>query len=421
MSFVIHQGDALTVLRGMADKSIDCCVSSPPYFGLRSYSTEPQSWGGALDCQHRWGDVQLKRGPGGGNGSTSQVAGRAAFEKGVRKSRGRSQGQWCQVCDAWLGELGAEPTPELYVEHVVSVFREVRRVIRGSLWLNIGDSWAAGGNGGHNKGEYFHGHTKRGGDFAGIKKTPPPGLKPKDLVGVPWMLAFALRADGWYLRQEIIWEKPACMPESVRDRPTRSHEQVFLLAPSLKYYYDADAIKEPASKDTHARYGRAHSGYEPPGQKGHTGAAIAPRKPGVNPKAVDKQSGHGRRHAGFNERWEVKQNESFSAAVKDIVEFRNKRSVWRIANEPNFEEHFAAFPIALVEPCILAGSPVDGTVLDPFAGLGTVGNACLKHGRNFVGIELNASYAAMARARVENHQPLFANAPLQSPSGGPLV
>jgi DNA modification methylase len=229
------------------------------------------------------------------------------------------------------------------------------------------------------------------------------GCKAKDLIGIPWMLAFALRADGWYLRQEIIWEKPACMPESVGDRPTRSHEQVFLLAKAAKYYYNADAIKEQASADTHARYARGRSDNRKYADGGPGGQTIARslehmRKPGVNPKAAANNEGS-------------RQNESFSHAVKDVVEFRNKRSVWRIANEPNTEEHFAAFPIKLVEPCIFAGSPPGGSVLDPFAGLGTVGNACLKHGRDFVGIELNPEYVRMAQERVDRHYPLLAGAP----------
>lgn len=401
-AFVIHQGHALDVLKGMPDNSVDCCVTSPPYWGLRTYKTIHQVWGGLPDCPHEWGDEQIRGGPGGGGGNTSQMQGRTAFEDGVRKMQKISLGCWCQSCGAWRGELGSEPTPNLFVLHITDVFREVRRVVKGTLWLNIGDSWSS------QPGQRKHGVERN--DVSGWKQETNKGstsqgsrvaenCKAKDLVGIPWMLAFALRADGWYLRQEIIWEKPACMPESVSDRPTRSHEQVFLLAKSAKYYYDADAIKEPASKDTHARYARGRSDSHKYSDGGPGGQTIArslehTRKPGVNPKAA--LNGDGSR-----------QNASFSNAVKDVVEFRNKRSVWRIANEPNSEEHFAAFPIKLVEPCILAGSPWGGVVLDPFAGLGTVGNACLKHGRNFVGIELNPDYVRMAHERVARHYPLL--------------
>ena len=246
MSYRIIQGDAVWVLRGLPDESVHCCVTSPPYWGLRDYKLEPLVWGGAAGCEHEWGEEQVARGPAQEQGATSQRKGRTNIDE--QRHRGVSQGCWCSLCGAWRGSLGLEPTPELYTQHLVEIMREVRRVLRndGTLWLNLGDSYAGGGNGGHQKGEYFHGHTQRSGDFTGQAKKAPPGLKPKDLVGIPWMAAFALRTDGWWLRSDIIWSKPNPMPESVRDRPTKAHEYIFLLTKSAKCYYDAEAIKEPA-------------------------------------------------------------------------------------------------------------------------------------------------------------------------------
>jgi DNA modification methylase len=309
----IRQGDVLKALAKLPDGSVDCCVTSPPYWGLRDY--------------------------------------------GMR------------------GQIGLEKTPELYIERMVQVFREVRRVLsdRGTCWINIGDSYATGAG----KVGQRPGGGKQGAAWKGAmtqpNRLPQIGLKAKDLVGIPWMLAFALRADGWYLRSEIIWHKPNPMPESVRDRPTKSHEQIFLLTKSQTYHYDADAIKEPAS--------------------------------GVNPKAngpnsrmeIDRDPQHAKRPRH-------KQNPSFSAAVKDTVDFRNKRSVWTVATAPYKGAHFATFPPKLIEPCILAGCPLGGVVLDPFAGAGTTGLVALRHGRKFLGIELNAEYCALANARIVQDQ-----------------
>jgi DNA modification methylase len=201
----------------------------------------------------------------------------------------------------------------------------------------------------------------------------PAGYKPKDLIGIPWRVAFALQADGWYLRSEIIWAKRNCMPESVTDRPTKAHEQVFLLAKRERYFYDAEAIKEPVTGGAHAR------------------------GDGVNPKCAEPGSG-------------VKQNSSFSAAVNGLVSNRNCRSVWTLGHEATPEAHFATFPIRLAERCILAGCPAGGTVLDPFAGAGTTGLAALKHGRQFVGSELNAEYITLAYGRARKYYPLLMEA-----------
>lgn len=260
----IYLGDALAVLKTLPDDSLDCCVTSPPYWGLRDYCVE--------------------------------------------------------------GQLGAEKTPGEYVERMVAVFREVRRVLKptGTLWLNLGDT-----------------------------------IHKKQLQGIPWRVAFALQDDGWYLRSEIIWHKPNAMPESVKDRPTKAHEQVFMLAKSDRYFYDADAVREPWADERQGWSGATRSKYE----------ACADRNDGgIVSKA--KTSG------------------------------RNRRSVWSIATKPFKGAHFAVMPAALVEPCVLAGSPVGGVILDPFFGSGTVGMVANQQGRHYIGIELNIEYINIARERL---------------------
>jgi DNA modification methylase len=212
------------------------------------------------------------------------------------------------------------------------------------------------------------------------------GLKPKDLVGIPWRVAFALQADGWYLRSDIIWHKPNPMPESVTDRPTKAHEYLFLLSKSERYYYDAEAIKEPAIYAEEARYDNGLNGHG--GGVSHAGQGSSTRK-----FKSDKQRGHGRRHDGFNDRWDQMTKQ------EQCSKFRNKRSVWTVATQPYSEAHFATFPPKLIEPCILAGCPSGGLVLDPFAGSGTTLQVAQQLGRRGVGIELNPDYIKLAEKR----------------------
>jgi DNA modification methylase len=251
----------------------------------------------------------------------------------------------------------------MYVEHLTEVFREARRVLRddGTLWLNLGDSYHSSSQNNHGKGGALEhpGLAPRDG-WAGHRPRVP-GLKMKDLVGIPWRVAFALQADGWYLRSDIIWHKPNPMPESVIDRPTKSHEYLFLMSKSERYYYDYEAVKEPAVSDH-----PSGNGYKRP----------------------ERLSRGGR---GSDEPWQP------SA-------LRNRRSVWTITTKPFKEAHFATFPTALIEPCILAGSPKGGTVLDPFGGAGTVGVAAVMHDRRYVLIELNPAYAAIAEKRLHGVQ-----------------
>jgi len=229
----------------------------------------------------------------------------------------------------------------------------------------------------------------QGKDASGMAWLNYTTFKPKDMVPIPWMVAMALQADGWYLRQDIIWAKPNPMPESVRDRCTKSHEYLFLLAKSERYYYDQDAIKEPSTR---------------PDWGGET--ATTPGNPdrqdgGCTQRKTDKQRGHSRRHAGFNDRWDAMTHEEQCSGT------RNKRDVWTVATHPYKEAHFATFPPALIEPCILAGCPVGGTVLDPFGGAGTTGLVADRHQRSAILIELNPTYAEMARARVLGDCPMF--------------
>jgi DNA modification methylase len=212
-----------------------------------------------------------------------------------------------------------------------------------------------------------------------------PNVKAKDLVGIPWMVAFALRDDGWWLRTEIIWHKPNPMPESVTDRPTRSHEYVFLLSKGPRYFYDAKAIMEPVSSDTHARTRKDRAKAEH--KSAPTDKVNGLRAAGVNPKA---------NHDGRNG---SKQNASFSAAVVDLVTTRNKRTVWTVPTQPYPEAHFATFPEDLIKPCILAGCPVGGTAVDPFGGSGTVGKVAIELGRKAIVIDLNPDYIEMAKRR----------------------
>jgi DNA modification methylase len=302
----IKQGDALSVLKTMPEQSVHCCVTSPPYWGLRDYGVD--------------------------------------------------------------GQLGLESTPDEYVEKMVEVFREVRRVLRddGTLWLNLGDSYAGSGKGAWDNKEVQKEVYVPDKDSPQCKlKKVPQGLKPKDLVGIPWMVAFALRADGWYLRSDIIWHKPNAMPESVKDRPTKAHEYIFLLSKSPKYYYDYEAIKEQAA--TEGRIKKCGPG-------SHAGTDRIPCKQKKQDLVGNRQ------YTGFNERWRNRP-----------VKGRNKRTVWTVATYPFPEAHFATFPPKLIEPCILAGCPVGGTVLDPFAGSGTTLLVATQHHRKSIGIAVTVT------------------------------
>jgi DNA modification methylase len=320
-------GDCLARLAELPDASVQVCVTSPPYFGLRDYQVD--------------------------------------------------------------GQIGLEDTPDCYVARLVEVFREVRRVLAddGTLWLNLGDSYAATMKGGGGTGS----GTLNCGQHHNINSTTrqmtgnrryilSDGLKPKDLIGIPWMVAFALRADGWYLRSDIIWHKPNPMPESVRDRPTKAHEYLFLLAKNERYFYDADAIREPHQERT-----RGNNPHGAAGDHYKIGRDGSGNGRGTHPTGVDG-------HLGYH------------------PEGRNRRTVWTVTPKPFKDAHFAVMPPELVRPCVKAGSRPGDTVLDPFSGAATVGVVALEEGRRYVGIELNPLYLEMSRRRIEAAQGLFAAA-----------
>lgn len=304
--YEIRQGDALEVLKTIPDESVHCCVTSPPYYGLRDYGVG--------------------------------------------------------------GQIGLEDTPEKYVGKLVQVFREVRRVLRddGTLWLNLGDSYNGSGGAG---GDYSPGGLKEGQPKYPGRRIK--GLKPKDLIGIPWMIAFALRSDGWYLRSDIIWHKPNCMPESVTDRPTKAHEYIFLLSKSQRYYYDADAIREPVMSEL------------------------------TQQKVSFKRNNSKRERAIPGQKYGTHRPNRNDTPVRDT---RNKRSVWTVATKPFPKAHFATFPLKLIEPCILAGCPAGGTVLDPFVGSGTTLLVATQYHRKSIGIELNPEYIEIAKQRLSQIQ-----------------
>jgi DNA modification methylase len=306
----------------VASNSVHCVVTSPPYWGLRKYSgTQSLVWGGEEGCAHEWGDEKIVA-TGRNDGDRARLS-QGSYDGGGEDKyyvgkQTASQGAFCLRCGAWYGELGLEPTPELYIEHMVEIFREVRRVLHpsGVIFVNMGDSYnGSGGAGGdYNEGGLKEGQPRYPGRNVGT-------LKPKDLVGIPWMLAFALREDGWWLRSDIIWSKPNPMPESVTDRPTKAHEYLFLLTKSKQYYYDADAVREG-----NTIYTRKAGGYNNHHEQG------ASRFPGKG---------------GFGD--------------SDVTTVgRNKRTVWTITTHSFKGAHFATFPPALVEPCIKAGSSEHG-------------------------------------------------------------
>jgi DNA modification methylase len=368
----VLEGDCRTVLARLEPGSVHTCVTSPPYFGLRDYGTG--EWeGGDPGCGHRVREDSRVESSTLGGGKATTGHSREGFKDSCPRCGARRVDK----------QIGLEPTPDEFVAAVVGVFREVRRVLRddGTVWLNLGDSYAGSWG---NQGRKAERGTQRpvNGDMltpvldgrypdAGSNTGAIPAgadYKAKDLLGIPWMVAFALRADGWYLRSDIIWNKPNPMPESVTDRPTKSHEYVFLLSKGPRYFYDADAIRE----DDRGR----------PSGNGF-----------VREHRLTYQNADGTGRGNENE-WTPGGG-------------CNKRSVWTVTTQPFPGAHFATFPPKLIEPCILAGCPAGGTVLDPFAGAGTTGMVALRHGRSFTGIELNPEYVELARRRIVDDAPLL--------------
>ena len=296
----ILQGNNIETLKSIPSNYVNCCITSPPYYGLRNYNAE--------------------------------------------------------------GQIGIEETPEMYIEKLISVFNEVKRILRndGTLWVNIGDSYAGSGKGGQSENKKSKNwqpvYSNHGATY---------GLKPKDLIGIPWMLAFALRENGWYLRQDIIWNKPNPMPEPVTDRCVKAHEYLFLLSKSKKYFFDSKAIQEPAiyAFDNRGERGDNRRGTECNSVNGATG------------------------------------------------EYRNKRDVWTVTTEPLGVAHFAIYPQKLILPCVLCACPENGIILDPFMGSGTTAVVAVKNLRNYIGCELNPDYIKIAETRIQNEKGLFDTMP----------
>ena len=328
----IINGNSLEVLKSLPDNSIDCCVTSPPYYALRDYG-----------------------------------------------------------CD---GQIGLEETPEKYIERLCEVFSEVRRVLtpQGTLWLNIGDSYN-----GNKVGNTEVVKNKKVSESNDFHKKLWGGAKPKDLIGIPWMLAFALRSQGWYLRQDIIWHKPNPMPESVTDRCTKSHEYIFLMSKSQKYYFDYEAIQEPCADQSRTNY------------------ACGNRTNGINKDRNDNDFGERSKNwkpRTKNCQYDGQKPNSFHLSRENgepdkEYYVRNKRDVWSVNVKPCSEAHFATYPFELIKPCILAGCPENGIVLDPFMGSGTTAIVARSLNRNYLGVELNPEYIKIAHKRLDKHLGMF--------------
>lgn len=346
----LHCGDALRVLETLPAASVDTVITSPPYWGLRNY-------------------------------------------------------------DGAEGQLGLEPTFREYVESLVAVFAQCWRVLKpgAACWLNLGDSYSGSGKGGNP--EAGKQATNRGSQTVGVlygmsQKTAAvtnvsryvEGLASKQLVGIPWRVAFALQEAGWWLRSGVIWAKANPMPESVQDRPTTAHEFVFLLTNAEKYYYDADAIRTKYAPATLPQF---QVPYKSAGRKDFAAAGVQ-NASSVKQRIVDKQRGHSRRHAGFNDRLDLMERE------EQVIGGANARTVWNINTEPSPFDHFAVMPKKLARQCIVSACPPGGTVLDPFAGVSTTGVVALEEGRSFVGIELSPKYHAIGRERLAGVAPLLA-------------
>jgi len=333
----IINADCIEGMKAMPDNSVDCCITSPPYFGLRDYLVD--------------------------------------------------------------GQIGLEPTLPEYIQNLVAVFREVKRVLKseGTLWLNMGDSYAGSGKGRNIDGTAHEASllSKQGSNAGTVTGNiqggyTPEGLKPKDLMGVPWRLAFALQDDGYYLRQDIIWHKTNPMPESVTDRCTKSHEYIFLLSKSSRYYFDHEAIKEPLANASIGRAGRKQNLIDREGV-GTLGKQIL--------SGVNQDNGY----AGLAQARNGKTGYDLEYGM------RSKRSVWSVSVNSFSGAHFATFPEELIIPCVKAGCPKGGLILDPFMGAGTTALVAESHGRNYVGFELNPDYIKIAQKRIDAAFGMWAN------------
>ena len=397
-------GDVRAKLRELiaAKRKVKMIVTSPPYWGLRDYGTEPQVWGGIPTCSHHFVPAGFIH-RGGPQGKTGALITRDRTAANAVKDR--RCGDSCLTCGAWRGELGLEPTPALWVQHIVEVFALAWEVLEddGTLWVNFGDCYTDGGRGASTGSTLQGGRHNQEESRKAVSRATFKGLPPKNLIGQPWRAAFALQDFGWILRQDIIWAKPSPMPESCTDRFTKAHEYLFLLSKKPRYYFNQEAIKEPVTGGAHARGNGVNpkamkpvSGHDH-GPGGHDTLEFARSK--KDQARADQGLVDGTKFGRFPG-WRNKQNESFSGSVNQLVEKRNKRSVWWIPSEPYPEAHYATFPTGLVRPCILAGSRPGDTVLDIFGGSGTVGEVSLEYGRNCILIDLDPKNESLMRDRI---------------------
>lgn len=460
MSVRILVGDCRARLAELPAQSVHCCVTSPPYWGLRDYGIPPSVWGGRTDCEHQWDSEAIATEVGRGNWAQAtngrgEVQGDTAeFREPIRGDQRRGT---CRLCGAWLGVLGLEPSPDLFTEHMVEVFEAVRRVLRddGTCWVNLGDTFGSNSAGTRTQSGFPRNRQRQQEPTCGSQNYRGNGIKDKDLCGIPWRVAFALQAAGWYLRSDIVWAKPNPMPESVRDRPTRSHEYVFLLAKSPRYYYDLEAIRQPPSGIT----GGSHFG--------------GPLKEAKADQLVGSALRTQNRAGTPEDRRRYMQTGA------------NARTVWMITPRAFKEAHFATFPVELPERCIKAGTsergccprcgtpweriversggisgdwtekeradangqcgtgndvrresaraykdgsyqvqtvgwqpacgcdagePVPCTALDPFGGSGTTALAADRLGRDSILCEMNLDYCRMAKRRLLADAPMLAKA-----------
>ena len=365
MTYEVLIGDCVESLKKLPDESVDMCVTSPPYWGLRDYGGNGKVWGGNPDCDHEWEGYVRPSENTRNNDNSLQL--KSAYWKPQDQA-------FCTKCDAWFGQLGLEPNPYQFVKNMVEVFEEVKRVLKpqGTLWVNLGDTYCGTGH----KGDLQDPKHKEGRNGQGkAVNNRIEGLKRKDLVGIPWRVAFAMQEAGWWLRQDIIWAKPNCMPEPVKDRCTKAHEYIFMFSKQEMYYFDHLAIKEPIGYHMNRRIDR--------------GSTFVP----TNKHTTEARQGKPESNQMFA-------NEDTLNQI--AANGRNKRSVWTVSPKPYAEAHFAVYPPELIEPCILAGCPYGGVVLDPFGGSGTTAGVAIKHGRKAILCELNAEYAELIPDRVKS-------------------
>lgn len=401
---IIH-GDALSSLRELESESVQTCVTSPPYFGLRSYGTSPVVWDD-IQCEHDWNETDVV----------------FTNEGGSDKQRSNvGANHVCGTCGTWRGELGLEPTPAMYISHLLQIFSEVKRVLKkdGLVWVNLGDSYFGDSPARSNSAEAFS-KTWNPADSAGnggLRRSAARlnGFKPKSLCMIPARLAIALQDDGWFLRSEITWCKRAPMPESVTDRPTSATEKIFLLSKSTKYLYNRDAVRlAPLDAEDDARrilYRTLDGQKSNPNEKQN---GLRPRKPfgstleggdygrhylgeaiPEKQRRTDKQRGHSRRHAGFNDRWDL------MSKAEQLAGGANLRNYWVLGPDPFPEAHFATFPREIPKRCILLGSNTGDVVLDPFSGSGTTAKIAIELGRRAIAIEPKAEYIEMIKKRCQ--------------------